>query len=424
VLVFLLDGAGLDAVNVAAAGFLLDASDRVIGTAGGTGQVGASLNCSQPREFRVNTQTAGTQGAPALCQTPAGDTIVAWAGPGIAAQRYSSAGVALGGEIAVNTSASGTQSQPAICCRTDSGFVVAWGDSAGDGGVFARRYASDAKPLGDQFPVNTSNSGAHDPTITCLPDGGFFAAWLTNLGPDANGIDAQYFTAAGAPSGDEFHIEHIIVPPGFPPGPQLFSPSACSGPGGNVVVAWFSNLNSEHKIEWQQYASDRSLQDAGDTGHDDQHAHFHPAVACRPDGSYALVDQVTTPCNVVPPFMCGADGSGDGIFFIGAGGLMKVNSSTLGNQDSPAIATDGNGDALVIWTSDTKDGGQAGIFGQRFTSAGTPLGSEFQLNANPGGTQSEPAVSCDANGHCVAAWTAPDDSDTGVFAHRVPNSGN
>jgi hypothetical protein len=202
-------------------------------------------------------------------------------------------------------------------------------------------------------------------------------------------------------------------------------PSACSSPDGHVAVAWtayYFGLNFHRVTSWQQYAPDGSPQDGGQTPFDDQSFdELDPAVACRPDGSYVLVDEKVMPCSPLPGRTCGADGSGDGVFFAGG---VQVNSSTPGNQRAPAIAADGNGNTLVIWTSDTQDGGHPGIFGQRFSSTGTPLGSEFQLNANAGGTQSAPAVSCVAAGHCVAAWNAPDGSETGVFAKRVPDIAN
>src|SRR5688572_25448773 len=65
-------------------------------------------------EFRVNANTAGSQAAAAVAADADGDFVVAWEDDdgglhGIFAQRFSRAGVALGGEFRVNTFTTGSQ---------------------------------------------------------------------------------------------------------------------------------------------------------------------------------------------------------------------------------------------------------------------------------------------------------------------------
>ena len=67
---------------------------------------------------------------------------------------------------------------------------------------------------------------------------------------------------------------------------------------------------------------------------------------------------------------------------------------------------------MVVWESDTllsggPTGDHRGIFGQRFASDGTALGTEFQVNTYTSTTSLQsPAVAADADGDFVVAWTS------------------
>jgi hypothetical protein len=83
---------------------------------------------------------------------------------------------------------------------------------------------------------------------------------------------------------------------------------------------------------------------------------------------------------------------------------LQVNSHTTGFQSAPAIATDASGNFVVVWASQGQDGSFAGIFGQRFSAAGTAEGPEFRVNTLTTGSQYEPVVSSDPAGNFVVVW--------------------
>ena len=121
------------------------------------------------------------------------------------------------------------------------------------------------------------------------------------------------------------------------------------------------------------------------------------------------------------------DGSGYGIFGqrfdnVGAplGGEFAVNSFVAGDQDAPAVANDATGDFAVVWESADQDGEADGIFGQRFTSTGTPLGPEFRVNTYTTADQQRPSVAAPFSGSFVVAWTSDtqDGSGQGLFGQR------
>src|SRR5437867_462885 len=107
-----------------------------------------------------------------------------------------------------------------------------------------------------------------------------------------------------------------------------------------------------------------------------------------------------------------------------AGAEFRVNSYTTGSQSGPAVASDANGNFVVVWT-DVRDGSIIGLEGQRFNAAGTPLGSDFQVNSYTTSYQRSPAVASDQNGNFVVAWEsyAQDGSLYGIFGRRFDSAG-
>src|SRR3989442_1175714 len=88
---------------------------------------------------------------------------------------------------------------------------------------------------------------------------------------------------------------------------------------------------------------------------------------------------------------------------------FQVNSYTTGSQDTPAVAAGTAGNFVVVWQSGNyygggQDGSALGIFGRRFDSSGAPLGTEFQANTYTTGNQFFPAVASDADGNFVVVW--------------------
>jgi hypothetical protein len=100
-----------------------------------------------------------------------------------------------------------------------------------------------------------------------------------------------------------------------------------------------------------------------------------------------------------------------------------VNTYTTGNQGSPAVAGESAGGFVVVWTS---GGGSAGsdtdgysVHGRRYDRAGTPEGSEFQLNSYTTGYQGLAAVATDGAARFVVAWESePATSERSIQGQR------
>ena len=111
---------------------------------------------------------------------------------------------------------------------------------------------------------------------------------------------------------------------------------------------------------------------------------------------------------------------------------FQVNTYTTGSQTRPDVATDPDGNFIVVWQSGSgvesgPDGDAAGVRGQRYTSDGTAQGSEFAINAYTTNSQAEPAVGTDALGNFIVVWQSgspgPDGDGSGIQARRFNSDG-
>jgi hypothetical protein len=166
-----------------------------------------SAGTAQASQFMVNTYTTGYQYKVSVAADADGDFVVAWGGNGagsyynyydVHAQRFSSLGVAQGGQFLVNTFTPGNQTsdrgEVAVDTDADGNFVIVWwGFSPGFPGdnndVFGQRFDSAGVAQGAEFVVNTYTTGDQGLGIPGLAvaadaDGSFVVAWGSVEGPN------------------------------------------------------------------------------------------------------------------------------------------------------------------------------------------------------------------------------------------------
>jgi hypothetical protein len=378
-------------------------------------------------EFQVNTYTTAAQQRVSVASEEDGDFVVAWesagdqdgSGSGIFAPRFSSAGAGLGSEFQVNTFTSLNQFAPAVASDADGDFVIAWRSrqDTSDYGVFAHRFSSTGDPLAIEFQVNTYTPfGQRFPRVAADEDGDFVVVWHTFPNQDGSGygVSAQRFSSSGSFSGIEFQVNT------YTPGYQRY-PSVGVRANGDFVVAWQSKEQdgSGYGVFAQLFSSGGSpltgeFQVNTYTANNQRYAW----VAADPGGAFVVAWDSDG----------GQDGSDFGVFarrLSSTGAAVatefQVNSFTPTSQFFPTVSTDGDSDVVITWSSGSgQDGSSNGIFARRFSSEGSPLATEFQVNSYTPDIQRSSSVAVSGDGDFVVAWWsfAQDGSYYGVFAQR------
>ena len=100
-----------------------------------------------------------------------------------------------------------------------------------------------------------------------------------------------------------------------------------------------------------------------------------------------------------------------------------VNSTVRGEQHSATVASNSDGDFVVVWAG-RGDGDKNGIFFQRYSANGETVGGETLANTTIAGKQIDPTVDMLDDGSFVIGWSGQSTDDpTGVYLQRFDVDG-
>jgi hypothetical protein len=148
---------------------------------------------------------------------------------------------------------------------------------------------------------------------------------------------------------------------------------------------------------------------------------YRAAVASDGSGNFVVV---WTSHNQAPDAGYGVRGQRFNASGVPQGVEFQVNTYTTNTQGAPQVTSDPNGNFVVVWSSYSQDGSSNGVFGQRFNAAGARQGGEFRVNTYTTGLQFASGIASDAAGNFVVVWHGPNDgSYFGVLGQRFNASG-
>ncbi|MFO1361260.1 MAG: DUF4347 domain-containing protein [Burkholderiales bacterium] len=349
------------------------------------------------------------------------ETRVAIAAEARAAWAQVLGGVPTGGETPVNTTTSSGQDAPAVATAPDGRAVIAWVSNNQDGNgraIVARLFAPSGAPSSGEFVVNTTSSNDQlEPAVAMDGNGNFVVAWSGEGAGDADGVFFRRFDAAGnALDAVEQRVNVGVA------GNQS-NPDVAMELNGDFAVVWQSDEFAPNTEIWlQRYAFGGGALGGAILVSASGAADTNPSVAMDDDGDL-----------VVSWETFGQDAAGSaGIYarrYDNAGNSLDatpflVNTTTAGDQARPDVAMDANGNFFVVWDGNGP-GDTQGVFGQRYTNAGTPQGVEFKVNSQGTDAQTRASASLAADGRAAVAWDSAnqDGSATGVYRQEYLASG-
>jgi uncharacterized repeat protein (TIGR01451 family) len=251
-------------------------------------------------------------------------------------------------------------------------------------------------PLTGDFPINTSTSGSQlVNSLSSAPDGLGFVAVWRSEGQDGD---------AGGIFGRRF--DHT----GMALGPEFQVNSYTTGTQGAPVVAHTSD--GGFLVVWADQEQRAVVGKHYDGAGMPRCCDFQAGRSLpSSNGATTAVSRAADGSSVLAWASLNLDGSILGVFgqrYDSAGTPLgpefQVNTYTSSNQAFPSVSHLQDGGFVVVWNSIGSDGSNYGIAGQRFEADGSPRGAEFTVNTYTTGRQLRPEVSDTPHGGFVVVW--------------------
>ena len=293
----------------------------------------------------------------------------------------------------INIYSEDKQYQPVVAGLANGGFVVIWTSYGQDGsgdGIFGRMFDNRGIALGDEFQVNTSTKGTQNyPKVAGLNNGGFIVCWSTvHSGNTGSTIYCQLFNNSGNKIGDETIVERKA-------GGLQYKASMAVLKSNKMLVCWVGGI-------WAKLASLDDMKFSYHFKINSVDADYHnpPSLASLAGGGFFACWQ--TLYRFFPHMEI--FGNFHDSLGIKKGIDFQINTFSGYEQSYPSVGTFENGSFVVCWQSWKNDGFGYGISGQLFDSTGAKIGTEFLVNSSILGDQEYPVVATLASGEFFVCW--------------------
>lgn len=201
-----------------------------------------------------------------------------------------------------------------------------------------------------------------------------------------------------------------------------YQPKIAAGDTGNFVMVWLDERDGNLGIYCQRYSSSGMPLGSNFRVNDDTaiiHESSKPAVGLSDNGSFVVIwcDLRNGDCDIYGQRYTNS-GTKQGTNF-------KINDDAgIGAQQRPAIAVDGSGNSVVVWNDNRN---KTNIYGQRYTSSGDPVGTNFKVNDTTIiDFYTEPAIGAGEMGNFIVVWSdirSGDPSFSDIYGQRYGSSG-
>ncbi len=325
-------------------------------------------------------------------------------------------------EFRLNTYTTNDQTNPAIAYSGPNAFLVVWqGDGLGDPdlGIHAQRYSGPYGPFGSELLVNTYTTLDQTYPRVAGPPGGSPPGFVVVVW-QSEGEDGAQSGVFGQRYENQFPVDPPFQVNTYTTGAEEFPDVAQDG-NGNFVVVWEQPDSDGYGIFARRYSSAGApLTSPFRVNTYTTSLQSHPSVAASLDGSFVVVWQshkeFGTSDDVVGQRYASA---GEPL-----GGVFRIEVSTAEYHGPPSVAAVGtNAGFVVAW--DAMPDVTTEIYARRYDAAGAPLTSPFRVNTFTTNPQVSPSVAGDPDGHFTIVWVseAEDGDAAGVFGQRYGASG-
>ncbi|MCB1914612.1 MAG: DUF4347 domain-containing protein, partial [Rhodocyclaceae bacterium] len=368
-------------------------------------------------EIDVNTYTTTDQIDPAIAALADGGYIVTWVSNtpadnyNIYAKVYNADGSVRIADFLVTGEVGDAETNPSVTTFGDGGFVVAWQDQTSGVRAWteARVFNADGTPATAEFQVSPGADGdneGYQPAVLALSDSEFVAVWANETAGSTYEVVGQRFDLAGSTVGAQFTVGSLAS------GTGLFGAQVelAKLDDGGFVAVWRTHDGTTTAVSARVMNADGSARSAlllpgGDNVAD---------VAALASGGFVVTYD---------------DAGALKATVYDAGGAVVVSEFQVNTTASAAryesTVTASDDGFVVVWESDSGDGGGTAILAQRFDAGGNKIDGEVVVNQTTAGDQKKPEAAVTASGQVIAVWQSDNvDGDATGIVMRLVTTGS
>lgn len=272
--------------------------------------------------------------------------------------------------------------------------LVVWRRSDGTNDRIEARTRSAAGVLGAVRLLSRAGSDAAQPQVAMDGHGNALVAW-TRVDGAGSRIEARLRKASG-------ELGPILTVAGS--GSAVGALVVAMSPNGRTLVAWSRLVGSVQRVQVRWRSATGTLSATQTVSPPGQSADS-PQAAIAPNGNAIVVWRLFSGSNYQVQLRPRTAG--------GALGAVKTLSPSDRNADSPHVAVDPDGDAVVVWR--ILNGAVFRIQAAARSAAGA-LGAARMVSPPSVNSGAFPRVGMDADGDAVVAWYANNGDDVRVYA--------
>ena len=364
---------------------------------------------------------------PSVAADADGDFVVVWErrsssdGPGdIYGRRFDREFVPRGDEFLINTTTFGNQLGPKVAMDADGDFVVTWYDDTLAETVWARRFNAAGAPAGPEFQIGMPDSQADAyPSVAMDPAGNFVIAWEADIPTNPpepyieNRVYARRFAADGSVRGPDVRVNvGGIVGETWP--------ALAMDRDGDFVVAWHEVYTGSKLVARRFDAGGRPLTGPLIVSDAVDQPDVRAAVAMDGEGGFVVAWNDEPALGFSQGFARRYDAAGSPL-----GESVPLHGPPGRDPYDVALAVHPDGDAVAVWEDwpvPHRNDQQAmrGTVLRASDPQAVPGPEDFAV-AQPfdGSAPFHPAVAIDGEGDAVVAWSQlPDTTRGGIFFRR------
>jgi len=296
---------------------------------------------------------------------------------------------------------------PQVAMDDNGNAVIVWRQFDGSNyQIFKSEYRSGTWTHPASLSDNISPDGQHasNPQVAMDDNGNAVIVWTQFDGNNYQIFKSEYRSGTWThPASLSDNIS--------PDGQHASSPQVAMDDNGNAIIVWSqydgNGIDQIFKSEYRSgtWTHPASLSD--NISPDGQHA-YYPQVAMDDNGNAVIVWRQS-------------DGSNTQIFKSEYRSGTWTHPISLSDNISPdgqdasnpQVATDDNGNAVIVWTQ--YDGSNWQVFKSEYRSGTWTHPASLADNISPDGSASDPQVAMDDNGNAVIVWRQSDGSYDQIF---------